>query len=134
MKQGIRQWFKFPSCCPNLIIFLFWSGVSFAVLQLSVKLSCAVLFYARFIPDAVPLEIKLSTDLNSISIFSLYITLLFCIWEILWSRSCSMSLIYKSVFFFLRRVISGNRSKTCWAFLFSQHTLKQYVKISEKSM
>lgn len=34
--------------------------------------SLAVLFllYARFIPDAVPLEIKQSTDLNSISIFS----------------------------------------------------------------
>lgn len=34
--------------------------------------SLAVLFllYARFIPDAMPLEIKQSTDLNSFSIFS----------------------------------------------------------------
>lgn len=34
--------------------------------------SLAVLFllYARLIPDAVPVEIKQSTDLNSISVFS----------------------------------------------------------------
>lgn len=42
MKQGLRQWFKSPSCCLNWIILLFWSGVWLAVLSLSVKLSCTI--------------------------------------------------------------------------------------------
>lgn len=69
MKQGIRQWFKSPSCCFNWIILLFWSGVWFAVLWLSVKLSCAVFalcqIYSRCCASG-----NQSTDLNSISIFS----------------------------------------------------------------
>lgn len=100
MKQGIRQWFKSPSCCFNWII-LFWSGVWFAVLWLSVKLSCAIFalcqIYSRCCASG-----NQSTDLNSISIFSYYIILIFCIWEIQWSRSCSIAL-----FFIMKVLFSG---------------------------
>lgn len=111
MKHGIRQWFKSRSCCFNWIILLFWSGVWFAMLRLSVKLSCAIFALCQIYSRCCASGNQTSTDLNSISVFCSHMILIFCIWEMQWSRPHRMDLC--SVGF----ILSDNK-----AFLFSQHT------------
>lgn len=70
MREGISQWFKSSNCCFNWIIILFWSGISFALLWLSVKLSYAIFalcqIYSRCCASGY------QTDLNSVTIFLIY--------------------------------------------------------------